>query len=100
MLKQRLFFSLLCLLYFPAAQAGTSLTINGLDGELRSNVDTYLTAIEPEEYSTSLRFRSRLEKRIKQALRALGYYHPIIQFRAEDENLSVTVKPGEPSYQA
>lgn len=96
MIKRRLLFCLLVLQPVSAVQAETSLLINGLEGELQTNVETYLSAIEPEEYSTSLRFRSRLEKRIQQALRALGYYHPDIRFRAEDEQLVVTVLPGAP----
>lgn len=96
MIKRRLLFFLLALQPVSAVHAETSLIINGLEGELQTNVETYLSAIEPEAYSTSLRFRSRLEKRIQQALRALGYYHPDIRFRVEDDQLVVTVQPGSP----
>ncbi|PJC85779.1 hypothetical protein CSW98_12020 [Vibrio sp. HA2012] len=96
MIKRRLLFCLSTILFTSAVRAEVSLTINGLEGELQDNVDAYLSAFSPEEYSTSLRFRYRLEKRIKQALRALGYYHPDILFRAEGEHLLLTVTPGSP----
>ena len=80
------------------AFADVSLEIEGLDGALEDNVDAYLSAIPEEEYSVSLRFQSRLESMIKEAVSALGYYHPEITFTpSEDESeLLVNVKPGEP----
>ena len=89
----------LCTQLMPYAWADVSLSVEGLEGPLQSNVDTYLSAIKPEDYSTSLRFQSRLEKAISTALKALGYYHPEIRFVvAEDkQQLTVTVTPGTPT---
>ncbi|MEZ8289382.1 autotransporter assembly complex family protein [Vibrio sp. 10N.237.312.B06] len=80
------------------AFADVSLDIKGLDGALADNVDAYLSAIPEEEYSVSLRFQSRLESMIKEALNALGYYQPNITFThsEDDTELTVTVEPGEP----
>ena len=80
------------------AFADVSLEIEGLDGALEDNVDAYLSAIPDEEYSVSLRFQSRLESMIKEAVNALGYYHPEITFTPseDDSELLVNVKPGEP----
>lgn len=80
------------------AFADVSLEIEGLDGALEDNVDAYLSAIPEEEYSVSLRFQSRLESMIKEAVNALGYYHPEITFTPseDDSELLVNVKPGEP----
>ncbi|CCN69064.1 putative Bacterial surface antigen (D15) [Vibrio nigripulchritudo SFn118] len=72
------------------------LEIEGLKGELDTNVSAYLSAIDPSEYSTSLRFQSRLEDNIIKALKALGHYQPDISFvAAEDgQSLTVNVDPG------
>ena len=86
------------LLSSSLAFADVSLEIEGLDGALEDNVDAYLSAIPEEEYSVSLRFQSRLESMIKEAVNALGYYHPKITFTPSEDNteLLVNVKPGEP----
>ncbi|MEZ9155009.1 autotransporter assembly complex family protein [Vibrio sp. 10N.286.49.E11] len=86
------------LLSSTLAFADVSLEIKGLDGALEDNVDAYLSAIPEEEYSVSLRFQSRLESMIKEALNALGYYHSKITFThsEDDTEMTVTVEPGEP----
>ncbi|MEZ8126349.1 autotransporter assembly complex family protein [Vibrio splendidus] len=86
------------LLSSTLAFADVSLEIKGLNGALEDNVDAYLSAIPEEEYSVSLRFQSRLESLIKEALNALGYYHPNITFShpEDDTEMTVTVEPGEP----
>ncbi|MEZ8101940.1 autotransporter assembly complex protein TamA [Vibrio bivalvicida] len=72
------------------------LSIEGLEGELQDNVDAYLSSIPEAEYQTGLRFRSRIEKSITEALNALGYYHPEIDFAVaeDDSELIVQVVPG------
>ncbi|KZX69455.1 hypothetical protein A3712_11740 [Vibrio sp. HI00D65] len=86
------------LLSSTLAFADVSLEIKGLDRALEDNVDAYLSAVPEEEYAVSLRFQSRLESMIKEALNALGYYQPIITFsHSEDETeLTVTVEQGKP----
>lgn len=82
--------------------AETELDIEGLDGPLLSNVEAYISGIPEEDYSVSLRFQSRLEESINDALKALGYYQPTITFTVEgekgDHTLLVTVSSGEPVY--
>ena len=68
------------LLSSTLAFADVSLEIKGLDRALEDNVDAYLSAVPEEEYAISLRFQSRLESMIKEALNALGYYQPTITF--------------------
>lgn len=89
---------MLSLAGIQSIQAATSMKIEGLKGPLSENVDAYISAIPEEEYSTSLRFRSRIQDSIVSALQALGYYQPEITFLvSEDEQqLTVTVNPGEP----
>ncbi len=81
------------------AKDGVSLDINGLSGALKDNVDAYISAIEPSEYSTSLRFQSRLTKEINTALNAVGYYNARIEFSVDDKDseLIVNVNAGEPT---
>ncbi|KGY11146.1 membrane protein [Vibrio tubiashii] len=71
---------------------GVDLSIQGLEGELEENVDAYLSSIPESEYQTNLRFRSRIEKNITEALNALGYYHPTISFEVAEDNAKLTVK--------
>ncbi len=107
MKKCRLTSLLFCLLFFSAmpSYADTDLTIEGLDGELDDNVSAYLSSIKESEYSTSLRFQSRIKENITDALKALGYYNPDIEFVIEgdesdpqaDHELIVNVDPGLPT---
>lgn len=92
-----------CLTFFSTrVTAQTELEIEGLEGSLLSNVEAYISAIPEEEYSTSLRFQSRLENNTRDALKALGYYQPSMSFSIEgekgDHTLVLTVNPGEPVY--
>ncbi|MDQ2192920.1 outer membrane protein assembly factor [Vibrio sp. A11] len=77
--------------------AKVDLTIRGLSGDLKDNVDAYLSSISTSDYSTQLRFQSRLEQRITAALNALGYYHPTFVFEVTepDRAMTVHVSPGE-----
>ena len=82
---------------FSALAQEVELSIRGISGELEQNVETYLQAIPTEDYSTGLRFQARLEKRLTEALNALGYYHPDFSFEVEaDKQLVITIKRGEP----
>ncbi|MGL6027658.1 MAG: autotransporter assembly complex protein TamA [Vibrio sp.] len=88
----------LCSALLPAlCYANVKLEITGLSGADKDNVDAYLSSIAPSDYSTSLRFQSQLEKSITEALNAVGYYHPQIDFSvaADNQRLSVAVTRGE-----
>ncbi|WED22125.1 autotransporter assembly complex protein TamA [Vibrio sp. JC009] len=94
--------SITCLMFTAlmsfSASAAVSLSIKGLEGALKKNVDAYLSAIPEDDYSTSLRFRSRVEERIENALKALGYYNPDISFVISEDETSLTalVNAGDP----
>lgn len=92
------FYVLFATLFFSCtALAKVDLTIRGLSGDLKDNVDAYLSSISPSDYSTQLRFQSRLEQRITDALNALGYYQPTFVFEVTepDKAMTVHVSPGE-----
>ncbi|WP_342652160.1 autotransporter assembly complex protein TamA [Vibrio metschnikovii] len=92
------FYVLFATLFFSCTVlAKVDLTIRGLSGDLKDNVDAYLSSISTSDYSTQLRFQSRLEQRITAALNALGYYHPTFVFEVTepDRAMTVHVSPGE-----
>ncbi|WP_217516508.1 autotransporter assembly complex protein TamA [Vibrio metschnikovii] len=92
------FYVLFVTLFFSCTVlAKVDLTIRGLSGDLKDNVDAYLSSISTSDYSTQLRFQSRLEQRITAALNALGYYHPTFVFEVTepDRAMTVHVSPGE-----
>ncbi|MDP4491348.1 autotransporter assembly complex family protein [Vibrio sp. AH4] len=84
-------------LFSAVSYADVKLEITGLSGAEKDNVDAYLSSIAPQDYSTSLRFQSQLEKSITEALNALGYYHANLHFTVSEDNqrLSVAVTLGE-----
>ncbi|OMQ21412.1 MULTISPECIES: autotransporter assembly complex protein TamA [Serratia] len=82
--------------------ANLRLQVQGLSGELESNVRVRLSGITPEEVSAEGRFRARVDAAIRQGLRPLGYYEPTIEFTLDDRPtlsrpvLYAKVDPGEP----
>lgn len=92
---------LLPLTSIPLLAAQTTIRLNGLSGELQNNVQLYLDRYAADEISTSLRFQSRLEQDIDNALRALGYYRSEVSIELEHQKngsrLLINVNPGEPT---
>ncbi|RJX70655.1 outer membrane protein assembly factor [Vibrio sinensis] len=90
-------FAVLCL-PMNALASDVQLSVHGLKGKLEDNVDAYLSSIPESDYSTSLRFQSRIEQSIREALNALGYYHPEIRFEisSDQDELEVYVVKGAP----
>lgn len=82
--------------------ANLRLQVQGLSGDLESNVRVRLSGITPEEVSAEGRFRARVDAAIRQGLRPLGYYEPTIEFTLDDRPtlsrpvLYAKVDPGEP----
>lgn len=96
MIYRVVFFFLLMLFTASKSFASTELVLQGLDSDLKKNVEQYLASIPAADYSTSLRFKSQLKVRINQALNALGYYNSKISFTSENDQLIVNVQPGPP----
>ncbi|RQW61578.1 autotransporter assembly complex protein TamA [Vibrio viridaestus] len=92
-----IFFSVVMLFYAVKGHAETSLEIKGLDGEPQKNVEQYLSSIPSSDYSTSLRFKARIESKIESALNALGYYNPEIEFISSENALTVNIQLGPPT---
>ncbi|TKF21894.1 outer membrane protein assembly factor [Vibrio genomosp. F6] len=98
MIRKTLLVLISLLILSTNAMANVSLEIKGLKGALEDNVDAYLSSIPEEDYSISLRFQSRIETSVRDALNALGYYHSTINFTVPkgDKKLIATVALGEP----
>lgn len=92
------FFCTLIWLGHANAQAQVTLTLEGVSGAIKNNVEAHLTAINEKEYSTSLRFQSRLDGIINNALNALGYYHATIDYQTsqDQQELIAHITLGEP----
>lgn len=73
------FFILMCLAT-PLAVAGVSVT--GLESEAKKNVELTLSLIKEQCQAPEWKIRgsfAKADEEISQALRALGYYHPVIK---------------------
>lgn len=72
--------------------------------QLRSNAEAFVGKVEGRTANSLRRYASTAEAQVEQALRALGYYNPVIQWEVieppgEEEKparLVLTVQPGEP----
>ncbi|EGA71766.1 outer membrane protein [Vibrio sinaloensis DSM 21326] len=84
---------LIALLLSPslALAKDVDLTVKGLKGSVKDNVDVYLSSIPEHDYSTNLRFQARVERNITEALNALGYYHPTFNFSVSDDGSELIV---------
>lgn len=71
---------ILCVFSLPAP-AASRIEFTGLTGERRENVQSFLNEIPAAEINTSARFKNKVSRDIKQALRALGYYQVIVDFK-------------------
>ncbi len=98
---------IICLLCMSVAApmaygANLRLKIEGLSGQLEKNVRVQLSNITQDEISPDGRFRSRVDKAVRQGLRPLGYYDPTIEFKYEEKVpperpvLTAIVTKGEP----
>ncbi|WP_207308750.1 autotransporter assembly complex protein TamA [Marinobacter caseinilyticus] len=88
------------LLLLPLAGWGqVSVRVQGDYPALQQNAEAFIGTVEGRSADSLRRYASTATDQIKQALRALGYYRPQIQWRviAEDmPRLELTVEPGEP----
>lgn len=82
--QSMLFCCSLLLLALPV-DAANRIEFTGVTKERRENVELYLSAIDPAQINKSARFKSRVYRDIKQALRGLGYYQVIVNFEDKQE---------------
>lgn len=91
-----------CFSVFPAL-AEVKINIEGLEGELKQNVDARLaTALADKQLTSGPRVKFLIRNEIRKGLRAKGYYQPTITFNEDDEDgadnivLTIQVDPGKP----
>lgn len=63
-----------------SALAANRIELSGVTGERKENIQLYLQAISPAEINQSARFKNRVNRDIKLALRGLGYYQVVVEF--------------------
>ena len=63
-----------------SAVAANRIEFTGVTKERRQNIELYLSAFSPAQINKSARFKNRVAREIKQALRGLGYYQVLIEF--------------------
>jgi translocation and assembly module TamA len=68
------------LLLAPSAVAANRIELTGVTGERRDNINLYLASFAPAQINKSARFKNRVARQIRQALRGLGYYQVLIDF--------------------
>ncbi|MGY4876710.1 autotransporter assembly complex protein TamA [Vreelandella aquamarina] len=89
-----LFSSLLCI--SPAALA-FDISIEGVNEEIKANINAYLSALETDEY-TQVRLEGEIRRRVAEAMRPFGYYEPTITLtlQGDREGVNVSIDPGQP----
>lgn len=90
----------LCALLFATAVQAAKLRIEGVEDELKANIEAY---IGPEEETGRMSFRAlaqHAEEQTRAALQAVGYYHPQIKVsrkgRARKPVCVLHIDPGPP----
>ena len=63
-----------------SALAANRIELSGVTGERKENIQLYLQTISPAEINQSARFKNRVNRDIKLALRGLGYYQVVVDF--------------------
>ncbi|WP_159084432.1 autotransporter assembly complex protein TamA [Dongshaea marina] len=72
------------------------LQVRGVKGALAENVTAYLSSLEPVELARWAGLQPQLEKKSRQAMEALGYFHAKIDLSHTDRQYFVTVAKGAP----
>jgi outer membrane translocation and assembly module TamA len=99
-------FWLLALVAAPCARAAITVNIAGIDGELRQNVQVFLSlerykARNDLDETTFDRLVERADQEVASALRPFGYYEPKVDVSVSktggnDRRVTVRVQPGKP----
>lgn len=85
-----------------AHSANIRLKLEGLNNALQHNVHARLSTINTDEVTPDAHFQCRVDKTVRESLRALGYYSPIINFsfhptiNGKHDVLIIHINPGKP----
>ncbi len=81
-----------------------SFEVNGISGELLTNVEAHLNAMAVISKKRVFFYRREIEETARRALRAYGYYHPSIEIKMpardneRDRVVHLTIAQGKPLY--
>ncbi len=80
-------------------QHSLELTLIGVDGALRDNINAYLSQL-PQTPAERATYLFTFEDKVQKAMHALGYYHgsvtPVLQRDQQPWQLQLTIDPGQP----
>lgn len=83
-----------------AGQAAVSVEVRGVDGALQENVRNHVGEPSSDESLAVRRFAGGLDRRVREALQALGHYDPEIDVTTsrdgDDWQVVIDVAPGKP----
>lgn len=90
----------LLLLLLPVHASATALRIEGIEGALRKNVEAYIGPREETDRMSSRALATHVQAKAREALQAMGHYHPAITVTRESNGSSgvavVQIDAGEP----
>lgn len=90
---------LLVLLPLPLttiAAEKVDLVVQGVEGEVRDNVSSYIGPLTSDDLKSWRSSKSRLETTTREAMEAMGYYSPEIQVEQRPKEILIRVSPGTP----
>lgn len=77
---------------------GLNASIEGVNDEVKANIEAYLKNLEGDEY-TETRLKGEVQRRSSEAMRVYGYYEPQINVtvagKDDKKKVGVTIEPGE-----
>lgn len=87
---------LLTLLLGAAALADEPVSIEGVKGALKDNLDAYLGKVSDEDMQNWPATLVRLRNAARNAMESMGYYEAELAFRYDEKHVALSVKPGDP----
>ncbi|MAR89340.1 MAG: hypothetical protein CML06_00455 [Pseudomonadales bacterium] len=86
---------LLGVIWLPA-QAQLNIEVNGVDGELKTNVRLHLSRWDSLPRGDDDQIRRQIQNRVRKALQPFGYYQPEIDARWQEGTIQVDIGKGPP----
>ena len=92
--------AVLLLLMMTPSNLAAKINVQGISGELKANVEAFLTSVSDQKDENPERYRNQLIKASEEALQALGYYEPLITATLETDqdspSTTIQIDSGSP----
>lgn len=85
-----------CLSAPALAQDEVVLRVEGVGGEVKGNLESYLGALTADDLQNWRETHPRLRKAAREAMESVGYYHATVRIVPQDRQVLVSVEPGDP----